>query len=120
MYNISMANIQGDNYRVWYEGKNNTVYFEGTLRLGTIAEYSPIIQLLTNVANDSSDLLNINFNKLYSLNSSGISIISKFIVDIRDKPQSQVMVRASSNIPWQAKALKNLQRLMPSLILTYE
>ena len=60
---ISMANIQGiqgDNYRVWYEEKNNTVYFEGTLRLGTIAEYSPISELLNNVAKNSSNV-NLNF-----------------------------------------------------------
>jgi hypothetical protein len=115
-----MANIQGDNYRVWYEETNKTVYFEGTLRLGTIAEYSPIIQLLSNIANSSFNSINLNFRNLYSLNSSGISIISKFVVDIRDKPKSYVTIKGSNSIPWQPKTLKNLQRLMPSLVLTYD
>lgn len=116
----NIQSIQGDNYRVWYEENNKTVYFEGTLRLGTIAEYSPIIQLLTSVANNSLGYINLNFKNLYSLNSSGISIISKFIVDIRDKPKSQITIKASNNIPWQSKALKNLQKLMPNLVLFYD
>lgn len=118
-----MANIQGiqgDNYRVWYEENNNTVYFEGSLRLGTIAEYSPILQLLTNVVNNSASHINLNFKNLYALNSSGISIVSKFIVDVRNKPKPQISIKASSSIPWQSKALKNLQKLMPSLVLSYD
>lgn len=118
-----MANIQGiqgENYRVWYEENNSTVYFEGSLRLGTIAEYAPILQLLTGAANNSTSSVNVNFKNLHALNSSGISIVSKFIVDIRDKPKPQIIIKASNNIPWQPKALKNLQKLMPSLVLTYD
>ncbi|RUT07755.1 hypothetical protein DSM106972_020150 [Dulcicalothrix desertica PCC 7102] len=115
-----MSNIQGDNYRVWYEETNKTVHFEGTLRLGTVAEYSPIIQLLSNIANSPINLVNLNFKSLYALNSSGISMLSKFIIDIRDKSKLQVIVKASNNIPWQPKSLKNLQRLMPNIILKYE
>lgn len=115
-----MLNIQGDNYRVWYEETNKTVHFEGTLRLGTVAEYSPIIQLLTNVANNPANLVNLNLKRLYALNSSGISMLSKFVIDIRDKSKLQVMVKASDNVPWQPKTLKNLQRLMPNLVLNYD
>lgn len=115
-----MQGVQGDNYRVWYEEKNNTVHFEGTLRLGTIAEYSPILQLLNNAANNSSDFVNINFQNLYLLNSSGISILSKFVIDLKIKPTLKVVITASSSIPWQSKVLKNLQKLRSSLILNYD
>lgn len=114
-----MANIQGDNYRVWYEEKINTVYFEGTLRLRTIAEYSPILQLLTNVINDSSGSVNIHFENLYLLNSSGISMLYKFIVDTINK-QKQVMITASNSINWQSKVLIFLQKLVPKLMLIYD
>lgn len=114
-----MTNIQGDNYRVWYEDNTKTIYFEGTLRLGTIAEYYPITQLLTNVA-DNSQGLNLNLKNLYLLNSSGISILSRFIVDMRSKQKSQIVIAASNNVPWQTKTLKNLQKLMPNLSLNYD
>lgn len=115
-----MLKIQGDNYHVWYEETNKTVHFEGTLRLRTVAEYSPIIQLLSNVANNPTNRVNLNFKSLYALNSSGISMLSKFVIEIRDKSKLQVIIKASNNINWQPKALKNLQRLMPNLILKYE
>lgn len=117
---MSILKIHGDNYRVWYEENDKTVYFEGTLRLGTVAEYSPIIQLLTDVANNATNLINLNLKSLYALNSSGISMFSKFIIDIRDRSKFQLVVNGANNIPWQPKTLKNLQRLMPHLILSYD
>jgi anti-anti-sigma factor len=60
------------------------------------------------------DLKNLEF-----LNSSGISMLSKFVINIREKNSTQILVKGSESIPWQGKSLKNLQRLMPSLILEF-
>ncbi|OKH51839.1 hypothetical protein NIES2101_17145 [Calothrix sp. HK-06] len=67
---------------MWYEKTNKTVYFEETLTLGTVAEYSPIIQLLSNVANNPTNLVNLNLKRLYALNSYGIIMLYKFVIDI--------------------------------------
>jgi hypothetical protein len=39
------------------------------------------------------------------------------VIKVRQKGTIQMVVKGSKSIPWQAKSLKNLQRLMPSLQL---
>ena len=54
------------------------------------------------------------------LNSSGISILSKFVISVRKKKNISITVKGSNSIPCQGKYLKNLQRLMPNLKLEFE
>jgi hypothetical protein len=44
-------------------------------------------------------------------------MLSKFIINVRNKKNIQMSVIGSKEISWQSKSLKNLQRLMPSLQL---
>jgi hypothetical protein len=83
-------------------------------------EYAPIVQLLNNLADKEPPTLTLNLRQLEFLNSSGINIISKFVIKVRQKGNIQMVVKASKSIPWQGKSLKNLQRLMPSLQLELE
>lgn len=46
-------------------------------------------------------------------------MLSKFVINIRKKNSTKIIVQGSAAIPWQGKSLKNLQRLMPSLILEF-
>lgn len=110
--------IKGDNFQVWYDKSATTVYFKGILRLNGVVEYAEIYQLLSDVMISEPPRITLNLMNLDFLNSSGISMLSKFVIDMR-KNTIHFLVIGSSAIPWQGKSLKNLQRLMPNLNLTF-
>lgn len=112
--------IKTGDYSVCYDPVTETVICQGSLRLSGTEEYAPIVQLLNNLADKEPPTLTLNLRQLEFLNSSGINIISKFVIKVRQKGNIQMVVKASKSIPWQGKSLKNLQRLMPSLLLELE
>jgi hypothetical protein len=109
--------IKTEQYRICYDRETATVSFSGSLRLSGPEEYQPITQLLGDVADAETGKITLNLQQLEFLNSSGISMLSKFIIEVRKKATVQMAVQGSQSIAWQAKSLKNLQRLMPALIL---
>lgn len=117
-----MANqeIKGENYSVDYEPETTTVNFQGSLRLSGMPEYAPIVNLLEQVSAQQPATITLNLQGLEFLNSSGISMLSKFVIGARKKKTIQIVVKGSHGIPWQGKSLKNLQRLMPNLKLELE
>ncbi|WP_416669929.1 slr1659 superfamily regulator [Egbenema bharatensis] len=110
--------IQADNYTVWHDSASATVYFQGFLRLNGIEEYQPIMDLLV-AAIEASPNLTVNLQKLEFLNSSGISMLSMFVVRARQRGDVQLTLHGTDTILWQTKSLKNLQRLMPTLTLAF-
>jgi hypothetical protein len=109
--------IKSEDYNVYYDMESETVHFQGKLCLGGSQEYAPMTQLLNEVMVQSPSSLTLNFQQLEFLNSSGISMIAKFIIRLRQKPPMQVLVIGSQEIPWQGKSLKNLEKLLPGLQL---
>lgn len=104
-------------YKVYYEEADHAVIMEGSLRLVGAKEYEPISTLLKEVIQKESSPMIINLVNLKFLNSSGISTLSKFVIFARKREGSTMKIIGSQSIPWQKKSLKNLTRLMPSLIL---
>lgn len=115
-----MEEIQTENYRVWYDSETTTVSCQGSLRLSGMAEYEPIVTLLNNVVANDPSAIALNLRQLEFLNSSGINVLSKFVIRVRQHKTIEMKVQGSKAIPWQGKSLKNLQRLMPSLQLEWE
>ncbi|MEG3857846.1 slr1659 superfamily regulator [Microcoleus sp. herbarium12] len=109
--------IQTQDYRICYDPATATVSFAGSLRLSGPAEYAPIVQLLGEVADLKQAKITLNLQELEFLNSSGINMLSKFIIEVRKQARVQMAVQGSQRIAWQSKSLKNFQRLMPSLQL---
>ncbi len=109
--------VKADEYRVWLEPETSTVFFKGFLRLDGMAAYQPIMDLLV-AAMESTPTCILNLQGLEFLNSSGISMLSMFVVKVRQRGDAQLILQGSNTILWQTKSLKNLQRLMPSLVLT--
>lgn len=109
--------VKGENYFVWYDKNKDEINFDGALRLPGMQDYAPILQLLNDIASTEPPNMVLNLQSLNFLNSSGISMLSKFIIGMRKKKSVQMKILGSSNIPWQGKSLKNLQRLMPGLTL---
>ena len=114
-----MMEIIDESYRIWYDESASAIIFEGSLRLNGIEEYASIAQLLVDTIEQDPPIITLNLQNLKFLNSSGISLLSKFVIDTRKKKNIQMIVIGSQNIPWQTKSLKNLQRLMPSLKLEW-
>ncbi|MGD1906755.1 MAG: hypothetical protein ACFB0C_12270 [Leptolyngbyaceae cyanobacterium] len=110
--------IATDDYRVWLEPTTSTVFFEGFLRLDGVEAYQPIMDLLLKTV-ETHTTCTLNLKALEFLNSSGISMLSMFVVKVRQQDNAQLILQGSDTILWQTKSLRNLQRLMPSLVLTF-
>ncbi len=109
--------IEGQDYSVRLNKAENTVIFAGELSLGEPTEYHPIKDILESVAQEDPENMTINLQKLLFLNSSGISMLSKFVISLRKKKRLQLIVLGSEEVPWQKKSLKNLQKFLPGLKL---
>ena len=107
------------NYSLIYDRTTKIITCEGSLRLKGTEEYLPIINMFDNIIEQEPSEVILNLEKLNFLNSSGISIFSKFIINVRNKKNMQMIILGSKDIIWQQTSLKNLQRLMPTLKLKF-
>ena len=112
--------IKSENYSVVYDRASHNITFGGSLRLNGSAEYASISELLNNVIQQEPEKIILDLAELKFLNSSGISILSRFVINVRKRQNIQMIVIGAKQNPWQGKSLKNLQRLMPSLRLEME
>lgn len=110
--------ITGTDYVV--QRDHHTVTFQGELALGGPQEYAPINELLMQATNGNAALITLDFRRLSFLNSSGISMLCKFVLSLRQKQGIQLAVLGSRDIPWQGKSLRNLQKFLPRLRLELE
>ena len=109
-----MMIIQGESYSVTRHVDDITI--KGALRLNSMDEYQTIQDFLIQVAAEQNEKICIDLSELQLLNSSGITMLSKFVIHCR-KNTIEVSMKWHSSIAWQGKSLKNLQRLLPSLQL---
>lgn len=109
--------IKTDTYQITYNNTRHTIYLQGSLRLNGTNEYSSISELLNRVVEIEPEKIILDIKELKFLNSSGINMLSKFVIHVRKRQNIQMSIVGIKEIPWQSKSLKNLQRLMPSLVL---
>jgi hypothetical protein len=110
-----MKNIHGESFEVRLEEDGVTVFFKGALRLSGVEDYAPILEMLKEALTDPAAPVVLDLRELDFLNSSGITMFSRFVIEARDRVGVNLQFLASESVPWQARSLKNLQRLMPSL-----
>ncbi len=111
--------VTGENYQAEYDEKVGTIFLRGNFRLNGLEEYRPVMDALLE-ALAGSNPLTVDLMKLDFLNSSGIAILSKFVLEARKSASTILIFSANEDITWQSKSLKNLQRLMPSLELNFQ
>ena len=109
-----------DSYSIIYDETSHNIIFDGSLRLNGGSEYASIFELLDSIVRKEPEKIVLDLRKLKFLNSSGIGILSQFVIDVRKRKNIQMVVIGAKQNPWQGKSLKNLQRLMPSLKLEFE
>ena len=117
---MATQEIIGEDYIVQFDPDSVSVYFQGELSLGGPTEYAPITNLLNEVAESEPHTMTIDLRNLVFVNSSGISMLSKFVLSMRKKTGVQIVVLGSNDMPWQGKSLKNLEKLLPGLKLKME
>jgi hypothetical protein len=111
-----VTNIQTEDFTASYDADQNTVVLKGFLRLNGIEEYQPIMNLLLSSLDEAPACI-VDLSELEFLNSSGISMLSMFVVRVRDRGNVTLTFRGSNQVLWQTRSLKNLKRLMPSLVI---
>ena len=109
-----MKKINGESFEVRQED-NSTVFFKGALRLRGTEDYAPILDMLKETLIDPAAPIVLDLRELDFLNSSGITMFSRFVIEARNHPGINLNVLASEAVPWHARSLRNLQRLMPAL-----
>ncbi len=114
-----MSTLSGEDYSVEFNEGARCVSIRGTLRLGGLPEYAPLMDLLLQAV-EQCDTLTLDLRELEFLNSSGIAALSKFVIRARDGDGRHLVILGSQSIPWQGKSLNNLKRLMPTLELRIE
>jgi hypothetical protein len=112
---MRMRNICGESFEVCLEEERYTVCFKGALRLSGMEDYAPILDMLRTTLSNPPAPIVLDLRQLDFLNSSGITMFSRFVIEARDRTGINLQFIASESIPWQARSLKNLQRLMPAL-----
>lgn len=111
-----MIEINTPDYRVWYDQTRSTISLEGSFRLNG-PMYDPIKDMLENILAQKPSALRLDLTELKFLNSSGINVLAKFTILVRNEGNVAFSVAGSKKIPWQEKSLPNLKKLYPGLEL---
>src|SRR5262245_54313215 len=114
-----MKEIHHDRYQVTYDPATAIIACIGNFRLPD-EEFIPILEMLTEAADAKPDTLTLDVRQLRFLNSSGINILARFVIHIRQQKSCQLVIKGDRQYPWQHKSLKNLERLLPGLQLEWE
>ena len=109
-------NIIDENYSVSFAPDTNILAFRGTCRLWP-DDYNTISEAIAKIVDQAPPILTLDLRELEYLNSSGISMLTSFIINVRKKGTTQLVVKGSKEFPWQNYSLRNFQRLLPSLQL---
>lgn len=115
----NLQDVHGEEYVVRYDASTSTIFFEGSLSLPGIEDFEPVVNLLNTALNNAPPRLILNLGQLEFLNSSGISILSRFVIKARGQSETTLLFKGSETIIWQKRSLRNLQRLLPSLELEW-
>lgn len=112
--------LLGEYYSVVYDADAVIVKFSGQLVLRGYAEYEPIMELLMGIAATKPAFITLDLRDVSFLNSSGINMLSKFLLSLRQQTETQIVILGSKTILWQKKSLRNMPKLLSTVQLKLE
>lgn len=114
-------NIQKQDYSVIWDEEGACLTLSGTLRLMT-REYRPLVELLEVLlrAPQQPPRLVIDVKDLRMINSSGLNVLSRFVIGLRQRTNTQVVLRGARASAWQGKILANFRSFLPSADVEFE
>jgi hypothetical protein len=115
-----MMKVEDQKYVVDYSPNSTTVTFTGTLRLRNSSEHDSIEELLNRAFNQNPAVITLDIQPLKFINSSGINVLSRFVLKTRGQTTTKVTIHGTKQVPWQPKTVKNLQQLSPKLNLVWD
>ncbi len=107
--------IKNEDYNVVFDQKTTTIFISGMLLLPTTQAYQPISILMHKVLEKGVKYLTLDLSQLEFLNSAGITMLTRFVIFIRDNCTVELTLHINNQLPWQIRLSVNLQRLMPFL-----
>jgi len=108
--------FNGNGYKVTYDINSGAISFSGTFRC-TNDEYAEMSKILEQVSAAKPAKIIIDLTSMEFLNSSGINMLAKFVINMRKGSDSSLEIKGSNSFPWQGKSLPNLKKLHPTLNL---
>ncbi len=103
--------LSGDTYSIAFDEPARTISFEGSLRLESVKEYQKIHKFMMDVIELEIPSVNLDFTKVDFLNSSGIAMLCRYILDAKKKDKVPVRVTGNPKVLWQKKSFLNLKYL---------
>ena len=112
--------LTGESYGISFDPESGTITCRGQLRLCGNDGYAEISKLLNEIVDRKPEVITLDLRQLQFLNSSGINVFFRFVINIRNTRASRLRVLGTQAFPWHQKTLKNPRRLMPDLSLEIE
>jgi hypothetical protein len=109
--------IKDENFRIQFAPETQTVIFQGELQFCGITAYAPVIALLDIAIHQTVSTLCLDLRDLKFLNSSGIYMLLRFVLKVRNQRKIQLVVKGSNQVSWQSQSLPSLKQIMPQLDL---
>jgi hypothetical protein len=91
--------LRTDDYLVWYNPETHTVTCQGSLRLASVADYAPIIDLLEKAARCAPGQLILDLQALEFLNRSAAHVLSQFVRAMQQTKGLDLLVRGARALP---------------------
>jgi|JI10StandDraft_1071094.scaffolds.fasta_scaffold1077116_1 hypothetical protein len=111
--------VKTEEYTAYFDDKNNSVVMTGSMRLQNLASYEVIKNILKEGLEKATGQLIIDLRNLNFLNSSGITTMSLFIIEARNKKSTPMKVIGSAKIAWQTKSVLNFKKLWNEITLDF-
>ncbi|QTA80770.1 Uncharacterized protein dnl_30830 [Desulfonema limicola] len=112
--------INHPDYHLEFNPETGVVSCAGSLELRGKQGYAGIAELLKNVMEAKPPVITLDIRHLEFLNTTGITTFGGFIIGIRKTGASRLKVLGAKNYPWQARAFKGLQKLLPAMEIEFK
>lgn len=106
-----MTELTAGNATLTFDETQCSVKLQGSMRLPNLKEYEKVKTFLGEAASTCSTNLTLDMTGLEFLNSSGITIISMFVINSKKNGKPALRILGSNTISWQDKSLRNFKKL---------